>query len=287
MPVAKGEVPPPIKRHGGKFYLAKMIIPHIPPHTHYVEPYFGGGAVLLQKNPENVSEVINDIDGELMSFWRALQSDELFEKLKRRLEATPFSQEVFEEALANAHEPTADPIERAARFFILARQSRQGVGRVFATLSRTRTRRAMNEQASSWLTAIEGLPEVHARLRRVVILNDDAVRVIRQQDDTATFFYCDPPYVHATRSLPKAYKCEMTDAQHEELLAALASIKGKFILSGYHCDMYDAWAVKNGYRCVEIEIDNKASGSKVKEIKIECLWMNFPAEKEEKWALGR
>jgi DNA adenine methylase len=273
--LADSSITPPIKRHGGKHYLAKRIIALMPPHTHYVEPFFGAGGVLLHKDPVGVSEVVNDVDGELICFWRALQSEEQFAKLRRRLEATPFSELVFEEALKTVGSEIADPIERAARFFIVARQSRQGIGRVFATLSRLRTRRSMNEQVAAWLGAIDGLPEVHTRLKRIAILNDDAVNVIRSQDGEATLFYCDPPYVHTTRTVPSAYMCEMTDEQHRALLNQLAAIEGKFMLSGYRCRMYDEWAEQHHYHRVDIPIDNKASSSKVKEIKLECLWMNY------------
>lgn len=278
--LADESITPPIKRHGGKHYLAKRIIALMPPHTHYVEPFFGAGGVLLHKNPEGVSEVINDIDGELICFWRALQSEEQFAKFKRRVEATPFSQQLFEDALATDGASIADPIERAVRFFILARQSRQGIGRSFATLSRQRTRRGMNEQVSSWLGAIEGLPEVHERFKRIAILNDDAVNVIRQQDDKYTLFYCDPPYVHATRTTIKAYNCEMNDSQHQALLDQLAAIEGKFILSGYGCQLYNEWAQRHGFHRVDIAIDNKASRAKTKEIKLESLWTNFQPDPE-------
>src|SRR5262245_48010301 len=73
----------PIKRHGGKSYLAKRIVDLMPPRAqnpnapadddpswlHYVEPFFGGGAVLLALDPEGISEVANDLDGELTNFW--------------------------------------------------------------------------------------------------------------------------------------------------------------------------------------------------------------------------
>ncbi len=88
----------PIKRHGGKCYLAKRIVGLMPPHTHYVEPFFGGGAVLLARDPEGVSEVANDLDGDLTCFWRVLQSGELFPLLRRRLEATPFSEAEWDAA---------------------------------------------------------------------------------------------------------------------------------------------------------------------------------------------
>ncbi len=172
----------PLKRHGGKSYLAKRIIEMIPPYLHYVEPYFGGGAVLLQKNNDLVdghSEVVNDIDGDLSNFWLVLRDCQIFAEFQRIVTATPFSAVEFQQAMSAS---PGDPVERAVAFFVRCRQSRQGLGRDFVTLSRRRTRREMNEQVSAWLSAVEGLPEVHARLKRVVILNDDATKAIRQQD---------------------------------------------------------------------------------------------------------
>jgi len=63
-----GKLTQPLKWHGGKHYLAKAIIELMPPHVHYVEPYFGGGSVLLEKDPVGVSEVVNDRNRELMNF---------------------------------------------------------------------------------------------------------------------------------------------------------------------------------------------------------------------------
>lgn len=265
----------PLKWHGGKHYLASQIIAMIPPHVHYVEPFFGGGSVLFAKPRrliENHSEVINDLNGELTNFWAVLRDVVLFERFKRLIEATPFSRPAWEDACESSG---SDPVQMAASFFIRYRQSRQGLGRDFATMSRLRTRRGMNEQVSSWLSAIEGLHEAHLRLQRVAIFNESAVSVIRREDVPDTFFYCDPPYVRETRSVPEAYECEMTDEQHGELLATLGGLRGKFLLSGYRCDLYDEAARQYGWKRVDVEIDNKASGAKVKQIKTECLWANY------------
>ena len=62
----------PLKTHGGKHYLAQKIIALMPAHTHFVEPYAGGLAVLLAKDPEGVSEVVNDLDGNITNFWQVL-----------------------------------------------------------------------------------------------------------------------------------------------------------------------------------------------------------------------
>lgn len=267
------ELTQPIKWHGGKHYLADWIISRMPPHIHYVEPFFGGGSVLLAKNPEGVSEAVNDLNGELSNFWLVLQNDAYFHDFVRRVESIPFSEREFVAAMTPDIE--AGYLDRAVMFFVRARQSRQGLMKDFATLTRNRTRRGMNEQVSSWLTAIDGLPDVHARLKRVVILNRDACDVIHQQDGPNTLFYCDPPYLHETRVTTKDYDCEMSVDDHKKLLGTLAGIQGKFLLSGYPSEMYAAFAAGHHWHVKTRQIDNKASSAKDKAMKTECLWMNY------------
>jgi len=266
---------PPLKWHGGKHYLAKKIIPLMPPHVHYVEPFFGGGSVLLQKSYDQVSEVANDIHGELTNFWKTLQNPDDFAEFQRRLSVTPFSQVEWDESC----EVAEGNLERAIHFFIRCRQSHAGKSTSFAPFSRTRTRRGMNEQASAWLGAVEGLPAVAKRMLRVSILNQPAVKVIKSQDGPKTLFYLDPPYVPETRAAPKIYEFEMSVAQHEELLDTLLQCKGKVLLSGYPSALYDErladWAK------VDFEIDNKASAAKTKRKMIERVWMNYTPEAED------
>ena len=241
----------PLKWHGGKCYLASKIIALMPPHLHFVEPYAGGLAVLLAKNSEGVSEVVNDLNEELTNFWKVLQDEQLFVQFKRRVEAIPFSEVEYQDAgdpLARGlHQECGHNREnRAVAFFVLCRQSLAGRMDGFATLSKTRVRRGMNEQASAWLHAVEGLAAVHARLKRVVVLNRPALDAIRQQDGPDTLFYLDPPYLHETRATTGEYLHEMTPEQHAELLDVLTGLKGKFLLSGYHSGAYDRAAALHG-----------------------------------------
>lgn len=276
-----------IKRHGGKFYLAKKIIGLMPPRClnsnkpvkgdpgwlHYVEPYGGSGAVLFNLDSECISRVFNDLDGELTNFWDVLKNEALFCEFSRQVSATPVSQIAYERAESKNGD---DSVLRAVDFFVRNRQSRQALEKDFATLTRNRCRRGMNELASAWLSSIEGLTEVHEFLKSVVILNDDALNVIQQQDGPRTLFYLDPPYTHDTRSTVGEYgQYEMDWSQHFELLSLLSGIKGKFLLSGYHNKLYDENAIRFGWRCNEFEIDNKASSAKVKKKKIECVWTNY------------
>lgn len=269
----------PIKWHGGKHYLASKLVAMMPPHTHYVEPFAGGLSVLLEKNPEGVSEVVNDLNYELTNFWSALQGEASFAEFKRRVDAVPFSEVEWDGSFAEAS-ATGGMTGHAVAFFVRCRQSLAGRMKAFASLSRTRTRRGMNEQASAWLTTVEGLSAVHERLKRVVVLNRDALDVIRQQDGPETLFYLDPPYLHETRATTGEYAHEMTADDHRSLLGAITGIKGKFLLSGYASEMYAGYAEAVGWHRTDFDLPNNAAGGNSKRRMVECVWTNYEVAKK-------
>lgn len=278
----------PLKWHGGKNYLAPGIVDLMPPHQHYAEPYFGGGAVLFARDPHRdwyegapdwtgaaaqrgCSEVVNDINGELTNFWRVLQRDVTYQKFVRVMQAMPFSETEWQEAIKDYELKTG--LTRASKFFVRCRQSLSGRMDSFAPRSRSRTRGGINEQANAWLGAVEGLPAVHERLKSVLILNDDALSVIQKEDSPRTLHYLDPPYLHETRSSKDVYEFEMGDDDHRQLLELIQNATGKVMLSGYHSKLYDDmladWNLK------EFDKANHASGAKEKRRMVECLWMNY------------
>ena len=266
-------VPSPLKFFGGKSYLASKIIAEFPPHTNYVEPFAGGLSVLLAKNPEGVSEVVNDLNETLTTFWSVLADPARFYTFQRIVEATPFSERVWELADTD-HDLCPDPEEIAADFFIRCRQSLAGRGDSFAAISTSRTRRGMNEQVSAWLTAVEGLPEVHRRLKRVLILNRDALKVIRDFDKPGTLIYGDSPYHPDTRTSKEVYAFEMTDEQHREYLDTLNGLKhAKAAVSGYRCDLYDEKLAH--WRRVDWDQKVHSGQGKSKRTATESLWCNY------------
>lgn len=268
---------PPLKWHGGKGLMAAKIVALFPPHTHYVEPFAGGLSVLLARDPEGVSEVVNDLNADLTNFWAVLRDPERFELFRRLAEATPFAEAVWREA---AEELAGERREvlchlRAWAFFVRCRMSLAGRMRSFTGVTKTRTRRGLNNEVSAWLTAVEGLPAVHSRLKRVLILNRPALDVIHGQDGPRTLFYCDPPYLQETRTAPNVYAHEMTDGNHRDLLGALSQVKGKFLLSGYRSEMYDGFADRLGWHRTDFPVANHASGGKSNRRMVECVWSNF------------
>lgn len=267
----------PLKWHGGKSYLAKRIVSLMPQHLTYCEPFAGGLSVLLEKNPDGVSEVANDLNQGLTAFWNVLSSETLFPQFVRWAQATPFSESTWQESKSYVgySAPGSYTVATALHFFINCRQSLAGRMDSFAPLTRSRTRRGMNEQVSAWLSAVEGLPEVHARLKRVAITNRPAVKVIQDLDHPETLFYCDPPYLKETRTAKEVYQHEMNADDHVELLDCLSGIKGQFILSGYPHWTYTSYEQAKRWHRIDIEIDNKSAGGSVKRKMTECLWMNF------------
>jgi len=227
---------------------------------------------MFQKDPSGVSEVANDILSTLTTLWEVLQDDQLFERFTRLCDATPFSEQQWKQSEKCLRDE--DPVVRAHAFFVLNRQSRQGLMSDFATLSRNRVRRKMNEQASSWLTAVDGLPQIHERLKRVVILNRPAIDVIEQQDGENTMHYCDPPYVATARVATTAYEHEMSDRDHHELVDVILKCSGKVMLSGYPNTIYERLE-DAGWETIDFHVTKPSSSKATKPKAIERVWANY------------
>ena len=266
----------PIKWHGGKHYLAPKLIELMPDHTRYLEPFAGGLSVLLCKPCEGIAEWVNDTNQWLCNFWAVMAREELFQQFARAIEATLLNEWDFRHSREIMKGPlNGQYVGDAIAFFINARMSRQGLGKDYCTPTR-RTRRGMNENVSAWLTAVDGLADVHQRLRRVEVWNRSAIDAIKKLDGPDLLVYGDPPYLHGTRNSTGEYgEHEMSHDDHAELLGVLASMEGKFILSGYRSSLYDDIAETFNWRRVDFDLPNNASSKKTKERKTESVWMNY------------
>jgi DNA adenine methylase len=258
---------PPVKWHGGKRYLAKRIIEHFPPHKIYLEPFGGAASVLLNKPPSEI-EVYNDIDHRISRLFRVLRDKG--DKFLERCDLTPYSQVEFEEA--ENYPDGADDVMCAWCDFIRWRQSFGGQGKSWSYTT-GRSRGGMAGDVNAWWTAIDGMHEVIDRLKRVQIICTQAICAIKTFDSPDTLIYCDPPYVHETRTSPNVYKNEMSDEDHRALSRILRVCEGKIIVSGYPCPLYDD--CYSGWNRIDFDIANHASGGKIKARETECIWLNF------------
>lgn len=256
--------------YGGKFSHLDWLLPLLPDCHHYCEPFGGSAAILLNRRPSPV-ETYNDIDGEVVNFFRVLRSNK--EELVEAVALTPFSREEFFFAVTRSADPISD-VERARRFYVRARQTRTGLAQTsslgrWANCKNT-SRAGMSGVVSRWVGGLGALSDIADRLLRVQIENRPAIDVIKLYDDTGTFFYVDPPYVHDSRGDAKAYGYELTDAEHESLAAALHGCKGKVAVSGYECRLMDRlYASWNRHYSPEKHCHS------VKQPRTEVLWTNY------------
>src|SRR5262249_11037116 len=148
------------------------------------------------RKASGVSEVVNDLNGDLMNFYAVLKDQNLFDHLRMRLDKTQNSEAEWNTARDLLDTDTGDNVERAAALFTLCRQSMSARMKNFAPTVTTRLRGGRDEHVNGWWTAVEGLEAVHRRLKDVRVLCRPALDVIRQEDEESTIFYCDPPYLH-------------------------------------------------------------------------------------------
>lgn len=233
---------PALRYHGGKFRLAPWILEFFPPHTAYVEPFGGAASVLMQKAP-CAAECYNDLDTRIVNFFRVLRDPVKSTELQRRASLTPYAREELEWSYAEA----TDDVDAAHKVLI---RSFMGHGSDSATRSnRTGFRSRLTEERAlpshEWATWADAIPSFRERLRRVLLENDDALDVIGRMDSPNTLVYCDPPYVHSSRtgknprsSTTNGYKHEMTDEDHVRLAEKLHKARGMVVLSGYPSELY-------------------------------------------------
>jgi DNA adenine methylase len=262
-----------LRYHGGKYRLAPWLISHFPAHRIYVEPYCGAASVLMQK-PRVYSEVINDLDGEIVNLFRVLRDPSQARELERILRLTPYARTEFEAAYLSA----PDPIETARRLII---RSFMGFGSAACNAEhqtgfRSNSDRSGTTPAHDWRHYPDHLLEFSRRLQGVVIENRAAIDVIAQHDTPQALHYVDPPYPLSTRPSAvtrreQCYRYEMSDDQHRELAHVLYAVKGMVFLSGYACHLYDLELYPDWKRTERVAL---ADGARKR---TEVLWMNAAA----------
>lgn len=260
----------PITRHGGKGSNGRHLLPHFATADVYAEACFGAGGMFFKIPPGTYKrEAVNDLDASLMTFFRVLRDEPA--ELMRLIDATPYARDEFVASLE--HSPVA--IEEARRVWVRGRQGFAGKASTAGDWGRN------PGDCSVWNPSgaeskREALTTYAARLRRVAIDNIDAAAFVDRWGQTATFIYCDPPYVADSRT-GSAYDHEMTDADHRRLAVAChgAVERGaKVAVSGYLSALYDELFA--GWRRIEVDVPLRGSRHADGERRTECLWMSYP-----------
>lgn len=268
---------PPFAYFGGKSTLAPWIVSMFPSHRVYVEPFAGSGAVLFAK-PRSTHELLNDVDGNIVHFFRVLRDRP--DDLEVACRATPYARDEYYACAESAE--ALDEIERARRWWVLINQSfgKTAHGNTGWSVS---IKRGSNEARSVW-NRLGRFAAVADRLAGVTIENRDALEVVERFDDPDGVIYCDPPYLGSTRTSQRDgrrpagdYVHEFhTDDQHRQLARILGAAQATVFVSGYHSPLYDE--IYDGWHATSRRVLRRSSNgrSSVNNHATEVLWSNRP-----------
>jgi DNA adenine methylase len=252
----------PITYYGGKQTLLKYILPLIPAHKLYCEPFFGGGAVFFAKPPSEV-EVINDSNGEIVNFFQVVKKK--FAELQKEIQATPHSRELYKKAMVVYEYPDLfTDVKRAWALWVLTNQG-------FAGMIGSWGFGKDNAKEKSLLHKREDFAKNYAqRLERVQIEQNDALKVLARCDDKESFIYCDPPYIGSDMGHYAGY----TEEDYKALLNFLAKTKAKFLLSSYPSKILNAYIKKYKWRVRKIS-KHVSVTKHTEKVKTEMLVFNY------------
>jgi DNA adenine methylase len=262
----------PINYYGSKVMMLPKILPYIPEHKVYTEVFLGGASLFFAKEPAKI-EILNDINGNVVNFYKIAKKQ--FESLKTEIDSTLYSEQEFKEARQLYKTSTEkESVMRAWGFFVACNQS------------------FMNNPESSWsyssgknaATTFQNKKERFderyvKRLEHVQVFCRDAVKCLQNTNVENAFHFVDPPYFNADMGPYSGY----TEADFERLLIQLESTTGKFLLTTYPSDILKKYTEKNGWHTVEFILPNSASrvgkGEKMR-MKTEVFTFNYKVSQE-------
>lgn len=256
----------PLTYYGGKQKLAAQIVELMPHHVAYLEPFAGGAAVLFAKPPAE-RETLNDVDGQIMGFWRALRDRP--DELASAVAATPYGRAEWEAS----REPADDDVEAARRLLVNVDQSFSRSRESWSPPSLLKDRKG-RWQPRTWQNHPHRIRAAAARLANVCLEHGDGVKMISRWDLPDTVIYVDPPYIGAARTRPeKAYVHDVTPDLWPRLVDALLGIEhAAVILSGYPNEEVE----RLGWRTVELHALKNVqarAGGKLPKVP-ETLWLS-------------
>jgi DNA adenine methylase len=256
----------PITYYGGKQNMVKELLTLIPDHEIYCEPFFGGGALFFAKPPSEV-EVINDVNGEVVNFFKTLKTN--FQELQKEIQGTLHSRELYKNAMVVYEHPELFPeLKRAWAFWVLTNQGFASMIGSWGFGKDNSKEKALANKRADFTKAYE------SRLHKTQIENNDAIKVIDRCDSKSSFIYCDPPYIGTNMGHYKGY----SEAEYKKLLDKLAKLKGKFLLSSFPSSILNAYIKKYKWKTKSIKGHISVTKHTDKK-KTEMLIMNYDPKK--------
>lgn len=206
---------------GGKSKLAEEIISTFPPHSRYIEPFFGAGWVFFKK-PNAKENIINDINSDLINLYNVVRTSP--QELARLIHYTPKHESQFDEYVnlffnKRPEYATLPDTMRALIFYYLVKNSFNALFKIFSVGS------------TGWNGdgVIETMWQVHEKLKNTDILNRDVMDILQNFTNSSTLVYLDPPYAVTIQDAQYYYQYVMAEKAHTDLRDFLVGNSAKFM----------------------------------------------------------
>lgn len=267
----------PFPWFGGKHYQSGYLLELFPKHHTYCEVFGGSAALLFRKSPSKV-EIYNDVNDDLVNFFRVLRSRRKTRKLAWLLRHTPYSRSEF---LRLRDVRYIGEVQSAWRFFYITSLAYSG-----RSMPLSFSAGVVKNYSGCYYNKINRLESYVERIKTVHVECLDWERCIGMYDSDNTLFFLDPPYVPETRRSGE-YEYEMLSDDHIRLVDKLLKIKGKVLLCGYDNEIYHRLE-KNGWKTMTYEVQCSAAGrtrasglqgtgiiKKKSQMRQEKVWVNY------------
>ncbi|WP_271783858.1 DNA adenine methylase [Aquimarina algiphila] len=261
------DIKTPTSYYGGKQNLVSTILPLLPDHKTYIEPFVGGGAIFWAK-PKSDVEIINDTNRELINFYEIVQNE--FVELEKMIRISLHSRSLHNDATVIYNNPHMfSRIKRAWALWVLASQSFSSMldgSWGYDKVKGATSQKIANKRDSFTI-------DYSIRVQNVQIECTDAIRIITNRDHEGALIYCDPPYYNSDCGHYDGYTLE----DFENLLKTLSGVKGKFLMSSYPSEILAKYTKNHKWftKSIEQSVSVANGTGKPAKKKIEVLTANY------------
>jgi DNA adenine methylase len=265
---------PPFAYYGGKQSVLEHIIPYIPGHECYVEPFAGGASVYFAKSPAPTN-VLNDANERLTSFYRTVKDPTKAREVAKRLQGTLYARSEYEAARVINRAALSDYDELTRAWAVVLGYCMSYGAKWDSGFNCSASPSRFISNCEGWKDVSDSFLNRVELLRQVIIENRDALKVIQTYDRNHTFFFVDPPYIGTNCQGLGDY----TESDYVSLINLLSTIKGKFMLTSYENPVLNEaisnhrWNIRSLKKCTNLLAAEKYN--LINKTRIECFVTNY------------
>lgn len=227
-----------LNRLGNKRRIAQSILPHIPPHRHWIEPFFGAGGIFFAK-PKALRNIANDRDSEVYNLFCVIQDQ--MDELAEAWAGTPLHEDLWK---AWKSEAPTQPVWRAVRFLFLSNFGFMGKPQTLRLNSKN-AKRNLQERIAATREALYDVEFTNCDFR--TMLGRIPLSAAERRE---AFVYADPPYLGTGNNYGEASQWSEKDTR--DLFQVLVASGLRFAISEFDHPCVVELALTHGLNIIDL-----------------------------------